>query len=129
MKLVLAILLAFTANTINTGDSAPAFQLKDASGKTVQLKDYQGKVLLLDFWATWCTGCKEEIPWFVDFQQKYAKKGYTAVGVSMDEGWPVVKSYLAQHPIPYPIVLGDESVAKSYGIEGMPDTFLVDRHG
>jgi peroxiredoxin len=120
---------AGTPPTVLDGQAAPEFALKDGSGKTVKLQDYRGKVLLLDFWATWCTGCKEEIPWFVEFQQTYGAKGLATVGVSMDDGWDVVKSFLASHKIPYTIVLGDEGIAKSYGIEGMPDTFLVDRQG
>jgi peroxiredoxin len=121
---------AAAATTARDGQTAPDFALKDASGKTVKLADYRGKVVLLDFWATWCTGCKEEIPWFIEFQQTYAARGFTAVGVSMDEGgWGVLTPFLASHKIPYPILLGDDRIEKSYAIEGMPDTFLIDRHG
>jgi peroxiredoxin len=108
---------------------APEFQLKDASGKTRTLADYRGKVVLLDFWATWCTGCKQEIPWFVEFQKSYEAKGLAVVGVSLDDGWNVLKPFLATHEIPYQMVLGDDAIAKRYGIEGMPDTFLIDRQG
>src|SRR5579862_5223952 len=76
---------------------APEFTLKDSSGKTAMLKKYRGKVVLLDFWATWCTGCKKEIPWFVEFQRKYAKQGLAVVGVSMDDaGWSAVKPFLTE---------------------------------
>jgi peroxiredoxin len=110
--------------------AAPDFALADTSGKTATLAEYQGKVMLLDFWATWCTGCKQEIPWFVEFQKSYGKTGFAVVGASLDEGgWNVLKPFLAEHDIPYRIVLGDEAIAKRYGIEGMPDTFLIDRHG
>src|SRR6185369_7246668 len=68
---------------------APSFVLKDGAGKTVSLKKLRGKVVLLDFWATWCHGCKEEIPWFAGFEKQYGKRGLTVVGVSMDDGWPV----------------------------------------
>ena len=109
---------------------APEFALKDRSGKTVTLKKYRGKVVLLDFWATWCHGCKEEIPWFSEFQRRYASQGLTVVGVSLDEdGWKVVKPFLETASVPYRIVLGDDPTAKKYGIENMPDTFLIDRHG
>ena len=109
---------------------APQFTLKDSSGRTAQLSKYRGKVVLLDFWATWCTGCKQEIPWFSEFQQKYAKRGLAVVGVSLDEdGWKAVKPFLAQHRIPYRMLLGDQSTAQSYGIQGLPDTFLIDRQG
>jgi cytochrome c biogenesis protein CcmG/thiol:disulfide interchange protein DsbE len=110
--------------------SAPPFVLKDSAGKTVNLSRYRGKVVLLDFWATWCTGCKHEIPWFVEFQRQYAKQGLAVVGISLDDGgWKVLKPFLADHPIPYRILLGNDSTARSYGIENMPDTFLIDRQG
>ena len=110
--------------------AAPEFALKDSAGKTVALKKYRGKVVLLDFWATWCHGCKEEIPWFADFQRKYAAKGLQVVGVSLDEeGWKVVKPFLATTDVPYRILLGDEPLAKKYGIENMPDAVLIDRKG
>lgn len=109
---------------------APNFELKDASGKTAQLKKYHGKVILVDFWATWCTGCKQEIPWFTEFQKTYRKKGFEVVGVSLDEdGWKVLRPFLNEHQIPYRMVLGDKATAKLYGIESMPDTFLIDRKG
>jgi cytochrome c biogenesis protein CcmG/thiol:disulfide interchange protein DsbE len=108
---------------------APEFALKDADGRTVQLKNYRGKVVLLDFWATWCHGCKQEIPWFAEFQRKYGAKGLAVVGVSMDESWKVVKPFLAATDVPYRILLADEPTAQRYGIKGMPDTFLIDRKG
>ncbi len=109
---------------------APTFTLTDASGKTASLSDYGGKVVLLDFWATWCGGCKQEIPSFVQFSKTYGPKGLDVVGVSLDEeGWKVLKPFLAEHPIPYRIVLGNEATAKKYAIEAMPDTFLIDQQG
>ena len=110
--------------------SAPEFSLQDCTGKTINLKNYHGKVLLLDFWATWCHGCKEEIPWFAEFKRKYAARGLTVVGVSLDDdGWTKVKPFMRDAKIPYQILLGNEATAKRYGIERMPDTFLIDRQG
>src|SRR6185503_14082954 len=110
--------------------AASDFVLQDASGKTAKLEDYRGKVLLLDFWATWCTGCKKEIPWFSEYQRTYGSKGFAVVGVSMDKGgWKVLKPFLAENPVPYRMLLGDEATAKRYGIENLPDTFLIDRKG
>ena len=86
--------------------------------------------VLVDFWATWCTGCKKEIPWFVDFQSRFGAKGFAVVGVSLDEeGWKVLRPFLADGHVPYEVVLGNDETAKSYGIENMPDTFLIDRKG
>ncbi|HXR77166.1 MAG TPA: redoxin domain-containing protein [Bryobacteraceae bacterium] len=109
---------------------AADFALSDASGATARLADYHGKVILLDFWATWCHGCKEEIPWFSEFQRTYGGKDFAVVGISLDDGgWNVVKPFLASANIPYRIVLGNDSIAQNYGIQSMPDTFLIDRQG
>jgi peroxiredoxin len=108
---------------------APDFVLKDAAGKTVRLKNYRGKVVLLDFWATWYTGCKQEIPWFAEFQKTYGRQGLSVVGMSMDDSWNIVKPFLAEHPIPYRILLADKPAAESYNLSNMPDTFLIDRQG
>jgi cytochrome c biogenesis protein CcmG/thiol:disulfide interchange protein DsbE len=108
--------------------AAPQLALKDSTGKTINLTDYRGKVVLLDFWATWCTGCKMEIPWFSEFEKAYNARGFAVVGVSMDEsGWSVVKPFLAENHLPYPILLGDGPTAQRFGIQTLPDTFLIDR--
>ena len=109
---------------------APELHLRDGSGHVVSLKSYRGKIVVLDFWATWCHGCKEEIPWFAEFQRKYEAQGVNVIGVSLDdEGWKVVKPFMKSAAIPYTIILGDQATAKEYGIQAMPDTFLIDRKG
>ncbi len=109
---------------------AADFALKDSAGKQRSLKDYRGKILLLDFWATWCHGCKHEIPWFADLDRKYRESGLEVVGISMDdEGWKVVTPFVQSAAVPYEIVLGDEKTSKSYHIDAMPDTFLIDSQG
>jgi len=111
--------------------AAPDFALKDGDGKTVHLSDYKGKVVLLDFWATWCAPCKVEIPWFMEFEQQFKDKGFAVLGVSMDEdGWTVIKPYLQQLKINYRIVLGNDKVGDQYGgVDSLPTTFLIDRQG
>ena len=86
---------------------------------------------MLDFWATWCEGCKEEIPWFMEFQEKYDKTGLTVVGASLDDdGWKSVKPYLQEHKINYRIVIGTFESAKQFGVDkGMPVSVLIDRSG
>ncbi len=110
---------------------APDFTLKDSNGKTVNLADYKGKVVLLNFWATWCGPCKIEIPWFIDFEQKYKDKGFAVVGVSMDEdGWNAVKPYLSESHINYRVLLGNDSVGTLYGgVDSLPTTFVIDQDG
>jgi cytochrome c biogenesis protein CcmG/thiol:disulfide interchange protein DsbE len=90
----------------------------------------KGRVVLLDFWATWCTGCKLEIPWYVEFQKKYGAQGLTSVGIAMDEdGWTSVRPYLREHPIGYPIVINERNVGDQYGVTNLPVTLLIDRQG
>jgi peroxiredoxin len=111
--------------------AAPDFALKDAEGKLVHLSDYRGKVVLLDFWATWCGPCKIEIPWFMDFQRQNQEKGLVVLGISMDdEGWEIVKPYLASMKVNYRVVIGNDHTAQLYGgVDALPTTFLIDRDG
>ena len=109
---------------------APDFTLPQLDDKPLQLSSYRGKVILLDFWATWCHGCQLEIPWFAEFSHKYAGKGLTVVGVSLDsDGWKVVAPFIKTAKVPYQIILGNDAMAAQYGIQNMPDTFLIDREG
>jgi peroxiredoxin len=121
--------VAFLENTARK--PAPNFTLLDSNGAKVTLASLKGKVVLLNFWATWCGPCQVEIPWFVEFNKTYKARGLAVVGVSMDEdGWKSVKPYLATKKIDYPIVVGTEDVAKSYGgVDSLPSTFIIDRDG
>jgi peroxiredoxin len=111
--------------------AAKEFSVVDAQGRTITLGAWKGRVVLLDFWATWCTGCKEEMPWFMEFQSKYASRGLASIGVSLDEdGWTSVRPYLATHPVNYPIAVADLDFAKRYGVQGaLPVTVVIDRAG
>lgn len=112
------------------GKPAPDFSLPDSTGAPIRLSAYKGKVVLLDFWATWCHGCQTEIPWYVDFQNKYREAGLSAIGVSMDaDGWKSVKPFLAEHKLNYPVVIGDDGLGEQFGLVNMPLTLLIDRNG
>jgi cytochrome c biogenesis protein CcmG/thiol:disulfide interchange protein DsbE len=119
------------ANSIKDRKAAPDFLLTDASGAKVKLSDLRGKVVLLNFWATWCGPCVIEIPWFETFEQQYKSKGFEVVGVSMDEdGWPAVKPFVAEHKMNYRVLLGDDSLSQLYGgLDSLPTTFIIDRDG
>jgi peroxiredoxin len=118
---------------------APAFRLADASNRVVPLSRYRGNVVLLDFWATECGGCKVEIPWFMEFKRIYQSRRFEVVGVSMDvpyeslkdaaEGWKRVRPFVRSHQVNYPILMGDDNVTKTYGITALPVTYLLDRSG
>ena len=110
---------------------APEFTLKDANGKTVHLSDYKGKVVLLDFFATWCGPCKIEIPWFMEMERKNKDRGFAVLGVAMDdEGWEIVKPFLADLGVNYRVVIGNDATAGMYGgVDALPTTFLIDKEG
>jgi cytochrome c biogenesis protein CcmG/thiol:disulfide interchange protein DsbE len=110
--------------------AAPELGLEDTVGTQANLRDYRGKVVVVDFWATWCHGCLQEMPWFAEFQRKYGDKGLNVIGVSLDvEGWKVVKPFVEKAAVPYRIVLGNDASAQAYAIGNMPDTFLIDQEG
>ena len=115
----------------NKGPAAPHFALKDKSGATIKLSDYRGKVVILDFWATWCGPCRMEIPGFVKLREKYASQGMEIIGVSLDRpGWQVIEPFMQEYNINYPIVLGDRDIVMSYGgVQSIPTTFIIDRDG
>lgn len=96
----------------------------------IKLADFQGKVVLLDFWATWCHGCMTEIPWFMEFQGKYKADGLAVIGVSVDDdGWKSVRPFLAERKFNYPIVVGNQDLEKLYSVENPPVAVLIDREG
>lgn len=115
-----------------SGQPAPDFVLKDLQGRPVALNQYRGKVVILNFWATWCPPCKEEIPWFIDLQKKYAGQDVQILGVSMDDArdHDEVIKYAGKIGINYPVLFGDEGLAQRYGgVEMLPTTYYVDRAG
>ena len=110
---------------------APDFALEDSAGNLVRLSELAGQVVLLNFWATWCGPCRIEMPWFNEFQRVYGSKGFTVIGVSVDDdGWSSVLPYLSEQRIDYPVVVGNEDVLARYGgIESLPTTLIIDRQG
>jgi peroxiredoxin len=109
---------------------APDFTLPLIDGGQLHLSSYRGKVVLLDFWATWCVPCREEIPHFVELQQKYGGLGLQIIGVSMDDSTDPVHTFYQQFHMNYPVVIGTADVGASYGgVLGLPISFLIDREG
>ena len=113
-----------------TLQKAAPFRLKNLEGKEVRLEDYQGKVILLDFWASWCPPCKKEIPDLVKLYNRYQGKGFVVIGVASGDDPSAVRNFVKAKNVPYPIVLGDQTVFTAYqGIYFLPTAFLIDRKG
>lgn len=119
---------------------APDFTLQDLDGKDVSLSQYKGKAVLINFWATWCDPCRIEIPWLIEMQQKYGDKGFTVLGVAMDEeGKSEVAPFVAKErfdvngqklPMSYPVLLGNDAMADKFGgLLGYPTSILISRDG
>jgi len=119
------------ANAGEIGSNAADFELADLSGKKVRLSDFKGKVVILDFWATWCGPCRAEIPEFVKLQSKYKDKGLAIVGLSLDsDGESVVAPFARKHDINYTMLLANDGTARLYGgVNAIPTTFILDRQG
>lgn len=109
---------------------AAAFSLKDFQGRSVKLAAYKGKVVLLDFWATWCVPCQTEIPRFMEWQRKYGPKGFQVIGVSMDDDEKAARKFVRRLKVNYPVAMGTAALAESYGgVLGLPANFIIDREG
>ena len=136
MASVLAIFVALRHNRtretrVKSGAMhAPDFTLQTIDGTAVRLSDYQGIVILLDFWATWCAPCKQEIPWFIEWQKRYGDQGLQVIGLSLDDTAEPAQKFAHSIGINYPVALANEDVANRYGgILGVPVNLVIARDG
>jgi peroxiredoxin len=107
---------------------APIITLTDLSGHSVGFESFKGEVVLVNFWAVWCTPCREEIPQFVSLQEKYGSQGFQAVGISMDDPERTLRDFCREYKVNYPVVMGDPKMAEEFGgVLGLPTTFLIGR--
>lgn len=118
-------------STLPVLGKAPAWVLRDVEGREVKSSDYLGKVVVVDFWATWCPPCRKEIPDYIAWQKKYAQRGLVILGLSLDEApASAVKAFGDKMKINYPLLMADAATAEAFGgIEGLPTAFVIDREG
>ena len=115
---------------ISVGQQAPDFSIKDAEGKLVKLSDYRGKVVFLNFWATWCAPCVEEMPEMNVLQEKYKDRKFQMMAISVDNSWDVVRDFYEKHNLDMPTFLDPgQQVRSMYKVRGYPETFVIDGKG
>ncbi|MGA8154123.1 MAG: TlpA disulfide reductase family protein [Terriglobales bacterium] len=143
VAMVVALMLVFGLNLAHKSKNstatnaqmkngmAPDFTLQSLDGKTVRLADFRGKAVLLNFWATWCSPCKIEMPWFVELQKQYGPEGLQVVGVAMDDASTKdIADFAKEMGVNYPVLIGKESVGDAYGgVQFLPENFYIDRNG
>jgi len=129
--ILLAVVVAVPACKAPQNSSLPPVDLKDLQGQTVQLASFQGKPLVINFWATWCGPCRMEIPMINDLHRKYSKENLVILGVSTDEdGAEAVKTFMKEVPIVYPVYLGGDGVTEKFGgVWALPTTYFFDKQG
>jgi cytochrome c biogenesis protein CcmG, thiol:disulfide interchange protein DsbE len=135
--LILSLLLLLFSAAAQTatrgagvGHSAPNFSRADLSHRKIVLSSYRGKVVLLNFWATWCAPCLTEMPTFAEWQKQYGSGNFQVIGISMDDTTPEVIATVSRLKLNYPVLMGDEYLGADYGgVLGLPVTFLIDREG
>jgi len=134
LVLVLAVIIAGCSKS-DSGEGlskgAPDFTLPAVDGSMVSMSDFSGKVILVDFWATWCPPCQEMIPILTKLHKKYADKGLIILGVSMDnEGLAMLGTFVHENMIPYKVVMGDKRTGNAFGgVSSIPTLYMVDREG
>ena len=117
-------------DTRSSASPAPALTLVDLSGNKIDTPSYAGKVVLINFWAAWCTPCAEEVPQLVALQDKYRDQGFRVIGISMDDSDSALRDFYRKYKMNYPVAAGSAKIAESYGgILGLPTSFLISRDG
>ena len=132
LLLAIAVWLAAVplAEAAEAGQSAPPFSLPTAKGDSVSLDKLRGKVVYVDFWASWCGPCRRSFPWLNEMQQKYGGRGFVAVGVNVDKKRADADRFLALIPASFTIVYDEAGTApNAYDVKGMPSSYLIDARG
>ena len=136
-SLLVAGVVTLMSNSLFVGcnhktlEAMPRWELLDMDGNKISSREFEGKVVVVDFWATWCQTCVQELPAFTALQEKYGKEGLVVIGIALDElGAQSVKPFVRQHGINFTVLAGDTSVQLAFGgLDGLPTTFIFDRDG
>jgi cytochrome c biogenesis protein CcmG, thiol:disulfide interchange protein DsbE len=125
----IALLVSGSLLALESGDSAPQFELAAPTGK-VKLEDFNGKLVYLDFWASWCAPCRQSFPWMNDIEQKYKDRGFSVLAINLDAKASDADKFLAQLPAQFQIAFDPKGMTpKAYGVKGMPTSFLIGQDG
>lgn len=125
-----AAIYAAAASAVGVGDTAPAFVLPTAAGESIALDKLKGRLVYVDFWASWCGPCRRSFPWLNEMQQKYGARGFTVVGVNVDKRRPDAERFLQQTPAAFTIVYDEAGkTPEAYAVKGMPSSYLIDVAG
>jgi len=115
---------------LSKGNLAPDFSLYDVEGKGIKLSDFQGKVVMLNFWATWCGPCKAEVPSMEALYQDYKDKGFVILAVNVGDSKNKVEKFVAENSLTFPILLDwSKNVSRQFQVNGLPTTFIIDKNG
>ena len=130
--LLVLVVMFLGAGDVQAAKKMPSFSKKNVTdGSIVSSDAYKGKVLVVNFWATWCPPCRKEIPYLIKLQEKYREKGFSVIGISMDEGGrKLVNKFITKLKVNYPVIIGNAKIARGFGgVIGIPVSFVVDREG
>jgi peroxiredoxin len=132
--IVLAAAMAFATGCKKSTPRASngrgtGFTLKDLSGKDVSLKDFRGKVVLLEFWATWCPPCRASVPELIKLDERFKGRDFALIAVSLDDNTEAVKEFVKEKGIPYTVLMDDRKASEEYGVFSIPTSFIIDRNG
>lgn len=127
--LLLGLLASCSKPSVEVGGKAPDFSLRDMEGKLVTLSSFKGKVVMLEFWATWCPPCRTSVPYLQALDDKYSSKDFTLLTVSEDSDFSTLKPFVKEYDIKYPVLFDDSKVADLFKVKSVPTIMLIDKNG